>query len=191
MPPSSSSKSRKNASGSRTDVSWEYSIPVEENKRKVKYKYCSKIVMGGIFRFKHHLASTGEDTIACVHTKKRNRLHQKKMNDLVFVMYNCKLNERQTKKYSSSSLKLDDLSSDDEWITLKEDLVDSSSNEWLCVLDGSSNANDGGNPIDNEDGNDDNDVGNGDDDGDDDGESGDDEEDNCDVYEEGTNFGLD
>ncbi|KAJ7959668.1 hypothetical protein O6P43_020213 [Quillaja saponaria] len=50
----------------------------------------------------------------------------------------------------------------------------------------------GGNPIDNEDGNDDND--NSDDDvgnGDDDGESYGDEEDNCDVYEEGTNFGLD
>ncbi|KAJ7969437.1 Zf-BED domain-containing protein [Quillaja saponaria] len=152
------------------------------------------------------------------------------MNDLVFVMYNCKLNERQTKNYLGPSLKLDDLSSDDEWITPKEDLVDSSSNEWLSVLDGSSNANDdvidldvpldedevqvmqdededgeddvgvlggevdevmsvdsdeGGNPIDND--NSDYDVGNGDDDG----ESYGDEEDNCDVYEEGTNFGLD
>ncbi|KAJ7969365.1 Zf-BED domain-containing protein [Quillaja saponaria] len=64
------------------------------------------------------------------------------MNDIVFVMYNCKLNERQTKKYSSLSLRLDDLSSDDEWITLKEDPVDFSSNEWLHVLDGSSNVND-------------------------------------------------
>ncbi|KAJ7962648.1 Zf-BED domain-containing protein [Quillaja saponaria] len=64
------------------------------------------------------------------------------MNDLVFVMYNCKLNERQTKNHLGPSLKLDDLSSDDEWITPKEDLVDSSSNEWLSVLDGSSNAND-------------------------------------------------
>ncbi|KAJ7969457.1 Zf-BED domain-containing protein [Quillaja saponaria] len=160
------------------------------------------------------------------------------MNDLVFVMYNCKLNERQTKKYSGPSLKLNDLSSNDEWITPKEDLADSSLNEWLSVLDDSSNANDdvidadapldedevqvvkvvqdedveddvgvvggevdeiksvdsdeGENPIDNEDGNDDND--NSDDDvsnGDDDGESGGDDEDNCDVYEEGTNFGLD
>ncbi|KAG4950250.1 hypothetical protein JHK82_043602 [Glycine max] len=39
-----------------------------------------------------------------VHTKRRNRLQQKKMNDLVYVMYNLKL-------------KIDEIESDDEWIT--------------------------------------------------------------------------
>uniref|UniRef100_A0A0R0LB65 BED-type domain-containing protein n=1 Tax=Glycine max TaxID=3847 RepID=A0A0R0LB65_SOYBN len=33
-----------------------------------------------------------------VHTKRRNRLHKKKMNDLVYVMYNLKLKSRQTRK---------------------------------------------------------------------------------------------
>ncbi|CAN0859686.1 hypothetical protein LINGRAHAP2_LOCUS7732 [Linum grandiflorum] len=32
-----------------------------------------------------------------VHTKKRNRLLQKKMNDIVYVMYNSKLLQRQAK----------------------------------------------------------------------------------------------
>ncbi|KAL8138686.1 hypothetical protein V2J09_004687 [Rumex salicifolius] len=56
-----------------------------------------------------------------VHTKKRNRLHAEKMNDLVFSMDNLKLKQKQQKrasKYQSPIVSvLDDLSSDDEWIT--------------------------------------------------------------------------
>ena len=44
-----------------------------------------------------------------VHTKKRNRLHQKKMNDLVFVMYNLKLGERQKRKIVETSFTIEDL----------------------------------------------------------------------------------
>ncbi|KAL5165454.1 hypothetical protein HKD37_18G050579 [Glycine soja] len=33
-----------------------------------------------------------------VHTKRRNRLHQQKMNDLVYVMYNLKLKRKQNRK---------------------------------------------------------------------------------------------
>lgn len=54
-----------------------------------------------------------------VHTKRRNRLHQNKMNDLVFVMYNMKLRERQMRKDVKATLGLDDIESDDEWITEK------------------------------------------------------------------------
>ncbi|XP_031405764.1 uncharacterized protein LOC116214505 [Punica granatum] len=35
-----------------------------------------------------------------VHTKRRNRLHQKKMNDLVFVMYNLKLKDKKIRKHN-------------------------------------------------------------------------------------------
>ncbi|XP_038714712.1 uncharacterized protein LOC120008461 [Tripterygium wilfordii] len=50
-----------------------------------------------------------------VHNKKRNRLHQKKMNDMVFVMYNSKL---KNKKFRSVELPtFEDIGSDDEWIT--------------------------------------------------------------------------
>ncbi|XP_047340886.1 uncharacterized protein LOC124944626 [Impatiens glandulifera] len=51
-----------------------------------------------------------------VHTKRRNCLHQQKLNDLVFVMYNMKLNDTQVlRKY------VEDVSSDDEWITEEND----------------------------------------------------------------------
>ncbi|XP_052736558.1 uncharacterized protein LOC108336843 [Vigna angularis] len=50
-----------------------------------------------------------------VHTKRRNRLHQKRMNDLVYVMYNSKLKSRQIRKIVA--LPFDDIESDDEWIT--------------------------------------------------------------------------
>ncbi|KAK7411803.1 hypothetical protein VNO78_03244 [Psophocarpus tetragonolobus] len=50
-----------------------------------------------------------------VHTKRRNRLHQKTMNDLVYVMYNLKLKSKQIKK--TMTLPFEEIESDDEWIT--------------------------------------------------------------------------
>ncbi|KAJ7956606.1 hypothetical protein O6P43_023021 [Quillaja saponaria] len=111
------------------------------------------------------------------------------MNGLVFVMYNCKLNERQIKKYSEALLDEDEVQvvqDEDEDVEDDVGVVGGEVDDVMSV-----DSDEGGNPIDNKDGNDDNDIGNGDDDGDDDGESGGDEEDNCDVYEEWTNFGLD
>ncbi|XP_068486767.1 uncharacterized protein [Phaseolus vulgaris] len=57
-----------------------------------------------------------------VHTKRRNRLHQKKMNDLVYVMYNLKLSNKQIRK--TVALPFDDIQSDDEWITEEGDNID-------------------------------------------------------------------
>ncbi|KAH1264366.1 hypothetical protein GmHk_01G000303 [Glycine max] len=54
-----------------------------------------------------------------VHTKRRNRLHKKKMNDLVYVMYNLKLKSRQTRKIIV--LSFEDRGSDDEWLTEERD----------------------------------------------------------------------
>ncbi|KAH1253805.1 hypothetical protein GmHk_04G010378 [Glycine max] len=65
---SSSSVARskyKNAPGNRTDIGWKHGIDVDGNGKKVKCKYCSKIVSGGVFRFKHHLAGTREDFEPC------------------------------------------------------------------------------------------------------------------------------
>ncbi|BAT90070.1 hypothetical protein VIGAN_06124200, partial [Vigna angularis var. angularis] len=65
-PSVSSSVSRsKNAIGNRSDIGWKYGFDVNGNGRKVKCNYCSKIVSGGIFRFKHHLAGTREDSEPC------------------------------------------------------------------------------------------------------------------------------
>ncbi|XP_042472492.1 uncharacterized protein LOC122055179 [Zingiber officinale] len=52
-----------------------------------------------------------------VHTKKRNRLHQKKMNDLVFVYYNLKMRGKKSKKVSQTPTTFEEFPSDDEWIT--------------------------------------------------------------------------
>ncbi|PKI76890.1 hypothetical protein CRG98_002677 [Punica granatum] len=53
-----------------------------------------------------------------VHTKRRIRLHQKKMNDLVFVMYNLKLKDKKIRK--QVDLQVEEISSDDECIVEEE-----------------------------------------------------------------------
>ncbi|XP_023739449.3 uncharacterized protein LOC111887513 [Lactuca sativa] len=89
-----------------------------------------------------------------VHSKRRNRLHQQKMNDLVYVKYNLKLNGKEEKKGKEhdqmglETLNLDDVSSDDEWITEEESSNQYVDEEWINPLDGSSSsrpqASDGG-----------------------------------------------
>ncbi|XP_031496371.1 uncharacterized protein LOC116261699 isoform X2 [Nymphaea colorata] len=74
-------------------------------------------------------------TFSMVHTKKRNRLEQERLNALVFVMYNLKLKERDTRRKSMGDpLCLDNIDSDDEWIVEKEDPVfppSSLEDSWL------------------------------------------------------------
>jgi len=68
--------------------------------------------------------------------KRRNRLHQKKMNDLVFVMCNRISNDNQVKKQASDFGEvLDDLSSDDDWITEGEKHDSSSNFDLFGVID--------------------------------------------------------
>ena len=62
---SASSNRSKNAPENRTDVGWKHGIDINGNGKKVKCSYCSKTVSGGIFRFKHHLAGTKEDSEPC------------------------------------------------------------------------------------------------------------------------------
>ncbi|XP_042410002.1 uncharacterized protein LOC121999379 [Zingiber officinale] len=69
-----------------------------------------------------------------VHTKKRNRLQQKKMNDLVFVMSNMKMINRKSKK--EELFTIDDLSSDDEWITEENDHIDRDDLDQINEVDG-------------------------------------------------------
>uniref|UniRef100_A0A803LJF0 DUF659 domain-containing protein n=1 Tax=Chenopodium quinoa TaxID=63459 RepID=A0A803LJF0_CHEQI len=73
-----------------------------------------------------------------VHTKKRNRLHQQKMNDLVFVMYNLKLKRRHEKRASKpikQPIFLEELPSDDESIAEVEELVLPTNDAWFTNLD--------------------------------------------------------
>jgi hypothetical protein len=43
------------------DVGWQHGIDIDKNFRKVQCKYCQKIISGGIFHFKQHLACTRKD----------------------------------------------------------------------------------------------------------------------------------
>lgn len=55
-----------------------------------------------------------------VHTKRRNRLKQKTMNDVISVMTNSKLAKKQTRKTVEHNL--DDLEFDDEWIVENDEV---------------------------------------------------------------------
>jgi len=57
--------SMKKSSGNRLDVRWQHGIDIDKNSRKVQCKYCQKIISGGIFHFKQHLACTCKDVEPC------------------------------------------------------------------------------------------------------------------------------
>jgi len=92
--------SRKNSSSNRLDVEWQHGIDIDKNSRKVQCKYCQKIINGGIFRFKQHLACTRKDVEPCQQvpenvkqmilgvlvknleaTEKKRKAHQYSVND--------------------------------------------------------------------------------------------------------------
>jgi len=53
-----------------------------------------------------------------IHTKKRNRLEQKRLNDMVFVQYNLRLRRNQllNKTPESSNIFLDDIDPSSDWV---------------------------------------------------------------------------
>ncbi|CAN1121516.1 hypothetical protein LINPERPRIM_LOCUS2227, partial [Linum perenne] len=57
---------KKNAPGSRRDPGWEYATDIDGDSKKTKCKFCSKVLSGGIFCFKHHLARTEENVEPCL-----------------------------------------------------------------------------------------------------------------------------
>jgi hypothetical protein len=52
-----------------------------------------------------------------IHTKKRNRLEQKRLNDMVFVQYNLRLRHNQllNKTPESNNIFLDDVDPSSDW----------------------------------------------------------------------------
>ena len=56
---------RKNATGNRSDVGWQRDYEVENDDRRIKCKYCKKVVTRGVYHLKHHLACTKKDVGAC------------------------------------------------------------------------------------------------------------------------------
>ncbi|CAN1272407.1 hypothetical protein LINPERPRIM_LOCUS14543 [Linum perenne] len=65
-----------------------------------------------------------------VHSKRRNKLMQQKMNDLVYVKYNSRLISNQLKK---KEREFDEIDSDDEWIAGDDE---ESENEVVVELSG-------------------------------------------------------
>ncbi|XP_042400692.1 uncharacterized protein LOC121990654 [Zingiber officinale] len=71
-------------------------------------------------------------TFESIHTKKRNRLEHAKLNALVFVKYNFKLRERSIRRRDKiDPIVVDEINSDDEWITEKEGPVLPVTTKWL------------------------------------------------------------
>ena len=58
------------------------------------------------------------------------------MNDLVFVMYNLKLRQRHANRQAiMNPICLDDIQSDDEWVTEKEESALPRQGDWLRMLE--------------------------------------------------------
>jgi len=55
----------KNVLGNRSDIAWKHCNSVSGDTRKRQCKYCQKVVTWGVYRLKHHLASTQKDVGAC------------------------------------------------------------------------------------------------------------------------------
>ena len=64
---------RKNYPGNRSDIGWKHGTDVDGNGRRVQCNYCAKIVHGGIYRFKNHLACTKIDVEACLNVPEEVR----------------------------------------------------------------------------------------------------------------------
>ena len=52
---------RKNSLGNRSDMGWALSYAVDGDSRKIKCKYCEKVISGGVYCLKPHLACTQND----------------------------------------------------------------------------------------------------------------------------------
>lgn len=50
---------------SRNDIGWKHGVSVDGGTRKIKCNYCGKIVIGGVYRLKHHLACTQLNVEGC------------------------------------------------------------------------------------------------------------------------------
>ena len=55
----------KNAPENRSDIAWKHCNSVGGDTRKLQCKYYQKVVTGGVYRLKHHLAGTQKDVGAC------------------------------------------------------------------------------------------------------------------------------
>ncbi|XP_050249132.1 uncharacterized protein LOC126696428 [Quercus robur] len=74
-------------------------------------------------------------TFEYVHSKKRNRLEHKRVNDLVFVHYNLRLRERniQRNKYALDPISLDNIDLMGDWVAEEPALLNPNDINWDCL----------------------------------------------------------
>ncbi|XP_065634100.1 uncharacterized protein LOC112022367 [Quercus suber] len=74
-------------------------------------------------------------TFEYVHSKKRNRLEHKRVNDLVFVHYNLRLQERniQRNKYALDPISLDNIDLMGDWVAEEPALLNPDDINWDCL----------------------------------------------------------
>ncbi|KAL0406491.1 UNVERIFIED_CONTAM: hypothetical protein Slati_3963000 [Sesamum latifolium] len=79
-----------------------------------------KEVMGGLFKCIERLIPDGDmqDKLIeeLLHTKRRNRLEQKRLNDLVYIKYNRALRRRYDARDTIDPIALDDIDESNEWL---------------------------------------------------------------------------
>lgn len=63
------------------DPGWEHGVAQDEKKKKVKFNYCGKVVSGGIFRLKQHLARISGEVTPCEKAPKEVCLNMKENMD--------------------------------------------------------------------------------------------------------------
>ncbi|XP_042988710.1 uncharacterized protein LOC122316246 [Carya illinoinensis] len=74
-------------------------------------------------------------TFDFIHSKKRNRLVHKRLNDLVFVRYNLKLRERSIKKGRDAlnPINLENIGLMEEWVSEESEFLDGEDLDWASI----------------------------------------------------------
>ena len=49
----------------KSDLGWEHCFEIDENPKKVKWKYCDKTISGSVYKLKHHLVGSHMDIGSC------------------------------------------------------------------------------------------------------------------------------
>ncbi|KAK2437233.1 hAT dimerization domain-containing protein [Trifolium repens] len=58
-------RQNRNTAGKKTDIAWNHGVAIDKTGKKIKCKNCEKIISGGVYQLKHHLAGTQKDVVVC------------------------------------------------------------------------------------------------------------------------------
>ncbi|KAK1293238.1 hypothetical protein QJS10_CPB17g00880 [Acorus calamus] len=90
------------------DPGWEHGVPQDDRKKKVKCNYCGKIMSGGIYRLKQHLARVSGEVTYC--KKAPDEVYQKMKENLE----GCRASKKQRQSEDDEQQVSYDLHSNDD-----------------------------------------------------------------------------